>query len=305
MTATGDIPAPAASHAALAGHVHLGGFALSVPGAGHVAAGKTLQDASDCRIEAERTAIVAVADGHGGAKYCRSAEGSKCAVDAALDCLSDFLQQSGQCATLKTASDRHIVKQLRQLEGAIIHAWRSKINEHFAAHDLTDDEARTVLHFKESVRESDKYTLYGTTLLYACVVPDFWFASQIGDGHISLAGSAGNITSPVPDDERLMFGMTTSLCSAEAANDFRRAYGKTTPKGLVLVTDGVYDSYSRLTYPHFVKSILQHYAEAPENTQKEMLQWLPQLSERGSRDDMSVGCVCVTTMAAQDHTDGN
>ena len=69
----------------------LAGTAL---GSNHVASGLPNQDAVGSRATDDGAAVVlAVADGHGGARYVRSAEGARLAVEIALELGSPFLER--------------------------------------------------------------------------------------------------------------------------------------------------------------------------------------------------------------------
>ena len=267
------------------------GFAMSIQGAAHLENDIPLQDASDCKIETDY-AIAAIADGHGGVKYIRSQIGSKIAVQCALECLAAFVEEGGETA-LKNANSRNAERIIRQLEGAVIHKWRKNIKQYHDDNPLTEDEKLRLAELNANV-EGEIFTLYGTTLLYAGIVDGFWHISQVGDGQVGIIDWDGEYISPMEEDDRLLCGVTTSLCSNEAANDFRRAYGKNPLRGIVIATDGVSDSYSKETYFEFVRSIVDKFLAQPKETKIALRNWLPTLSERGSRDDMSIGCICIS-----------
>ena len=66
-------------------------FHAKAQGASHIESGLVCQD-SVGSVRTESYAAIALADGHGSAKYFRSDKGSQFAVDAALACLDDFMR---------------------------------------------------------------------------------------------------------------------------------------------------------------------------------------------------------------------
>ena len=69
---------------------------------------------------------------------------------------------------------------------------------------------------------------------------------QLGDGDIVVATASGEILTPVPGDDRLVAGMTTSLCLPTAVDDVRAAVVPAeVGADLVLVaTDGYGNSFA-------------------------------------------------------------
>lgn len=93
-------------------------------------------------------------------------------------------------------------------------------------------------------------------------------------------------------DERLGFGITTSLCSSKVAQEFRHNFGRTKLNALVLCSDGVADSFARDKFGDFVRKIQRNIKEhGRETVQKELQEFFPKLSEQGSGDDVSLAGV--------------
>ena len=203
------------------------GFAFSAQGSSHKEDGRPCQDASGVLLT-RGYAVAAVADGHGGAKYTRSDVGSRLAVDTALEVLSEFLRTYGRALSAFTRQEAAAAQ--RHLAGRVIARWRERIERHFA--EYPPDAA-------ESGREFQPY-FYGTTLLYGAMTADCRLLSQIGDGRCVTLDATGRPDFPVPEDERLGFGLTTSLCDERAIEHFRHRFVPASRRGAVfLATDGV------------------------------------------------------------------
>ena len=88
---------------------------------------------------------------------------------------------------------------------------------------------------------------------------------------------------------------TTSLCDSNAINEFRYCYqgdGKF-PRAVFLGSDGIDDSYGdgeilNNFYIQLFKIIIR---KGNESAFKELKKSLPIISQRGSKDDMSVACI--------------
>ena len=187
----------------------------------------TLSDGSE-------VTVVAVSDGHGGARYVRSDTGSRTAVEIAVSRL---------CAVLPLESgDVPAVDVLRREVPAIVSRWRTEVLSHHAAHAFTEAEKA---HGGAAIAQGDPAVAYGATLLVA-VVGDFGVGlAQIGDGD-ALIRTNGFAMRPVPGDDRLAAGETTSLCLDSAVHDFR--YSGLPADGeadlVLLATDGYANSFA-------------------------------------------------------------
>ena len=269
------------------------GFAISERGHSHIAKSIRCQDAAAYQV-GDDYAIAAVSDGHGGEKYFRSGIGSDMAVEVALRCLQDFLEKHRQ--SLTDADGRE--KRLKDIEGRIISQWRDKIEKHFADYPLRPREKDICDKYGISA-DIFQAQFYGATLLYACITPDYSFASQIGDGACVFFNADGQPEIPAElEDARLGFGLTTSLCDANAADNFRRHFvsaagsPKGLPKAVFLYTDGVVDSYERASFlAGFNRSVFDEMKKDRENAVAQLTDWLPKLSAQGSQDDVSMAGV--------------
>jgi hypothetical protein len=266
-------------------------FSAKARGASHIEKNTPCQDAADARTDRRGTVgMVFVADGHGGGKYFRSQKGSSLAVGVSLMSLFNFF---GTMAKNKTAffdkKAQDLSGHLKQLEGNIIYQWRGAVLEDLAENPLSDDEKKICeANGLACADPSNLIVAYGTTLLAALVCDSFWFVVQIGDGLCVVIENDGSAIAPLPEDGRLAFGRTTSLCDTDAIQNFRDHFGFSKIKGLTVASDGIADSFAPDAYLRFNADLYEKFIRFPEKAETELREFLPELSERGSRDDVAI-----------------
>lgn len=282
-------------------------------GESHKATNKVCQDYSYSEVS-ERMTIAIVCDGHGGARYFRSDVGAKYATEITKDCVTTFIEGVGdelfkgktftQVYALNTeikndnfAKKTKIDNALRQLFSSIIYRWQDKILNHAKTNPLTDNEktsldTRYVSDF-EAQKSLEK--TYGCTLMCYAQTKDYWFAFHLGDGKCIAFDKDGNWSEPIPWDERCFLNKTTSLCDSSALDEFRYCYqgDGEFPVAVFLGSDGIDDSFGETT------NMVNFYAQVAKMLAKDSLEdsmtslqtALPELSAKGSQDDMSIACV--------------
>lgn len=209
----------------------------SVRGAAHERDGRPNQDAVASAVVggADPALIVAVADGHGGARYLRSDAGSSIAVSVATEVLGDWW--SDQASTSERA--RRATLSGRVLPD-LVERWRTEVAAHLTATPFTDEERAA----QDNDLDADIWVSYGATLLAVVLALDSTASIQLGDGDIVGAGGGRAPRHLVEDDDRLIAGATTSLCLRDAARDFRISI-TTDPMELVLLsTDGYANAFA-------------------------------------------------------------
>jgi hypothetical protein len=267
----------------------------SVRGASHVRSGAENQDAIGW-TPADRVGAgvaVSVADGHGGQKSFRSATGARLAVEVSQGLAAELLNAPGGSVALSWVKDRLEQDAPRR----IVRDWRALVADDLAGSPFTDDEF-AVLRGRDganaqSLVESDPHLAYGTTLITAVAAPSFMAFWQIGDGDV-LTVSATGAGRPLSGDERLIANETTSLCSADAWRLFRVAvFG--TPAPLIMVsTDGFANSFrDDAGYLRFGVDILRMLGvEGVDAVAGRLTEWLTQMTQEGSGDDISLAIAC-------------
>jgi serine/threonine protein phosphatase PrpC len=267
-------------------------------GSSHLASGKPCQDASYCETS-DRMSIAIVSDGHGGAIHSRSDVGAQMALRAARYVIDNN--------PLTSWGDPYIRPALFD---EIVRSWRDLVTEHYNMIRALDEIDNTPLFEDVTLENSQEINiLYGCTLMVACVHPNGWFAFQIGDGKCVMINqiqtcpdsSEDNSTfniqkmvaEPIPADDRCFLNMTTSLCDPNAATEFRFCGGNTdtTPVAIFLGSDGIDNSWGTEQALHnFYIEVLKHCTSA-EDVTRDLAEALPQLSQAGSQDDMSVATI--------------
>ena len=119
---------------------------------------------------------------------------------------------------------------------------------------------------------------------------------QLGDGEIILVADDGTITSPLPEDARLLANETTSLCLAKAAEDFRfgiRPLGTPAPALVLLTTDGYYNSFSTTAGFHQVGADLIEMMRTDgfDSVNRGVKGWLAEATQAGSGDDCTLAFI--------------
>lgn len=270
----------------------------SVRGATHERVGVPNQDAIHWLSESGGLPLVlAVADGHGSRKSFRSETGARLAVETAAQVISDFLLGQTQTEPLSVA--KRAAEEW--LPAALVRAWLAAVTSHLSAHPLSPDEL-TLLCVNgsgpgEQFPQSNSQLAYGTTVLTAAVTEDFILYLQLGDGEILVVTDEGEVTSPLPKDQRLFANETTSLCSPEAWRDFRVSFqviSNAPPALILLSTDGYPNSFRDES--GFLKvgpDILEMVrAEGLDAVNEHLESWLRESTYAGSGDDVTLGIIC-------------
>ncbi len=208
----------------------------SALGASHRRSGLPNQDAVGV-LDAPGGTVAVVADGHGGARYVRSDVGSALAVEVATAVGADALERLGA----RPDSDQLVEEVGTTIPAQVVSRWRAAVTEHHQRHPFTAEEATR----GGADLDADPHLSYGATLVMA-VLSDHWAGLvQIGDGDASVAFDDGTVAAPVPGDDRLVGGETTSLCLPGAADDARSAVLlEPLPALVVLTSDGYANSFA-------------------------------------------------------------
>ncbi|MBF0462497.1 MAG: protein phosphatase 2C domain-containing protein [Magnetococcales bacterium] len=246
-------------------------------GAAHVRRETPCQDAYHYayqEIRALPTLALAVADGHGGQQYDRSAVGAQLAVRESVRLLIDFV--------VEFTDPRQLLNNLRIDFARILRKnWREAVLQH--ERGIAADGV-----------EIEPYTLikrYGTTLLTVLLQPEMVFAGQLGDGKVVRIQADGTVQEPFPADPTLLGLETHSLCSEACDKLWQTAvWTRQAEETLLLTTDGLSDSFANQDEFHrFAGSLQGLLAEQGTGYVAEQLpHWLDRYSHEGSGDDMTV-----------------
>jgi serine/threonine protein phosphatase PrpC len=220
-------------------------FACSVIGANHVKAGKPCQDHSLCVKEGAYT-FTAVADGHGGDRYFRSELGSRFAIDAARECVTDRAVIKALQKAAEPCDEKERDRVILQLKKSIVSQWNTLVDEHAAANPFTEAEFDSLPgKYAEAYRAGEQIeSAYGSTLIAVLWTTDFLLTLQIGDGSCVVVDDAVGFSHPVPIDDRCFLNTTTSLCDKDAIDEFRHYFSAALPAAVLIGSDGIDDCFT-------------------------------------------------------------
>ncbi len=244
--------------------------------------------------------ILAASDGHGSARYFRSDAGARLAVETAAEVLSAFV--NGQDDFNNLSVTKHTAEEW--LPRAVVRRWREAVAEHLHLNPFNADESDAVEIASGSsatARQTDTsdFIAYGATLLVVVVSESFILYMQLGDGRIVCVSEKGEVTLPLPADERLFANETTSLCAEEAWRDFRICFqtiSQTPPSIILLTTDGYANSFrDESAFLKVGADIFEMIHNAGLDSVRNSLQdWLTESTRIGSGDDVTLGIICHT-----------
>jgi len=275
-------------------------FGESVRGASHSRLSAPNQDAIEWRPRegVGPPVVLAVSDGHGGAKYTRSQTGSELAVATAVEALWELVTPPSE-ATLSWIRSFAEVELPRDL----IRAWEEAVAHELQETPLTDVELAEVARregaaARESL-ESNEALAFGSTLIAVAVSETFIVYAQLGDGDILVVDGEGRVERPMPGDPRLFANQTTSLSGREAEKDFRivfQALAGSPPTLILAATDGYANSFRSdadfLRVGSDLTAMIER--EGVEGVQNALPDWLAEASVSGSGDDITVGVLSRT-----------
>ena len=295
-------------------------------GESHKSTNKPCQDCAYAD-STEQLSMAIVSDGHGGERYFRSQYGSEMAVNVTKEAIRVFVENMEESSfTPKRARSvfddapftayssaiateqqgrTNAHKALTWLFSHIITQWNLAIAKHARENDLSEWEKEHVEQkYKDeflAMRESEDASFektYGCTLMAYVQTPAYWFAFHLGDGKgvfMHIAEDQLVCEQPIPWDDKCFLNKTTSLCDSDAIDEFRYCYqgNGEFPRAVFLGSDGMDDSYGdgeilNNFYIQLFKIIIR---KGNDYAKKELIHSLPIISQRGSKDDMSVACV--------------
>lgn len=273
----------------------------SVRGAAHERSGLPNQDRIIWTPEsgAGLPLIVSLSDGHGSTKAFRSDTGAELAVRAAQTACRSFL--TSETEPLHPSSVKRWAEE--SLPRDIVRRWTDDVADDLAARPITKAELDQLRH-KEGAEKQRQLALnpilaYGATSLTAVFTESFILYLQLGDGDILAVSETGEVSRPLPKDERLIANETTSLSSEKAWRDFRaqlQVVSASPPALIVVSSDGYGNSFRDDT--DFLKvgpDILEALrSEGLDKVNAKLGDWLTDASKTGSGDDISVGIICRT-----------
>lgn len=277
-------------------------------GFSHISTDKPCQDCAYAESEGLNSMAI-VSDGHGGERYFRSDVGSKLLVEITAKAIRQFMELGGGYGGMRLITSHDdpesvpgkgvVDNKLRWLFSSIIAQWNEAIERHAEDNPLSEWE---LTHVDEKYREEflsakSHEKTYGCTLIAFFRTSNYWAAFQIGDGKLLTLNIVGDVpvfAQPVPWDEKCFLNKTTSICDSNALDEFRYCYcsDKSFPTAVFLGSDGLDDTYGdgELLENFYINVILE-IAKGKEKAVNALVSDLPEISKRGSKDDMSVAII--------------
>lgn len=272
----------------------------TVPGASHLRAGIPNQDALLQLRESGRglPLVVSVSDGHGSNKCFRSHRGSRYAVRLAAQLVAEFLDElprPAEAAAVEARLKEHVPR-------GFVGRWREAVEADLRARPFTEEELKA-LAGKDGERarklvEENPLIAYGATSLTVAVEESFILYLQLGDGEILNVSEAGEVSKALPADSRLFANETTSLCTPDAAENFRARVlpldGASAPALVILSTDGYANSFAdEAGFLRVGSDLLEMMrADGLDPVNASLKGWLEEATSAGSGDDTTLAVVC-------------
>lgn len=124
-----------------------------------------------------------------------------------------------------------------------------------------------------------------------------WYAFKIGDSDLFVDFGDG-FSKPIKDDPKCFLNETTSLCNSKASDSFcfpEEQFLDKVPVSVFASTDGVSNSFSSEEYlSRFYSQIQFSFDEDGKFIgERDIKNYIPELSERGSGDDVSIAGIVV------------
>lgn len=299
-------------------------------GESHKGNNKPCQDCA-FSASSDSLSIAIVSDGHGGERYFRSNIGSEIVVDVIKESIKDFKKnlsnstlkkslgkalfenmpfvqfpaQDNQLSSEQNREAEYIHDALLRLFSSIIYQWNIRIAEHAEKTQLTEWEIANVPQKYQDEFNANREDLagalekfYGCTFMAYVQTKTYWLAFHLGDGKcvmFDINEERPRFSQPIPWDEKCFLNKTTSICDSNPLSEIRYCYcgDGTFPEAMFLGSDGIDDSFGdgERLYDFYIQIYQTLASKGIKRTKLELKESLPIISQRGSKDDMSVACV--------------
>jgi len=266
-------------------------IAESIRGSAHKRTGLPNQDRYKCTVMPEGDLLLTafVSDGHGSKNCFRSHYGAAFAVEAATTTAIDFIKGAVDSV------DFTLVKQTveEKMPRLIVRAWVDLVEKHIKKKAISEEEIAALEKDKKVNIVEKPLIAYGATLLGVLISEKYIIYLQVGDGDIITISEDGEISRPLPKDERFIANETFSLCTDQAWNEFSvifKVIDEKAPALIMISSDGYSNSFR--AEDDFIKAALDYHAyfrdEGEDYVSKNLMKWLEDTSAEGSGDDTTV-----------------
>lgn len=287
-------------------------FNKTVQGHSHITKNIQCEDSSiSFKDENNLYYIFAISDGHGDKTCFRSDKGSKFATEVTYECLkefSDYYVQNPDELYKRLENVEEQKQTIKQLTDTLICRWNERIEEDIQQNTISEQEIDTFC--KDNVTAKEIYLkgerlnhIYGATLIAGLKILNYLILIQQGDGRCILFDENGDVSQPIPWDNRCESNVTTSMCDNDVFTSIRHKIIDLDPNPIsacFVCSDGIEDSFIGMegTYSFFRKECMDiiHNSKIFE---EELPQTLSYTSANGSGDDMSVAGIVNTEAITQ------
>ncbi len=240
--------------------------------------------------------VMILSDGHGSAKSFRSDIGADIATKRTRESIMQLMKSeimTSDLTTIKRSLDERLPRDI-----AI--NWSKAVDKHLKEYPFTEKEW-AYLEEKEGLTACKKVQAhpriaYGATLLIVLISSSFIHILQLGDGDILTVSDTGEVSRPLPKDERLIANETTSLAQDKAWQEIRSSFiplAGPPPSLILLSTDGYSNSFrdeeSFLSVGKDILDLMR--TEGPRMVRSSLSDWMKEASKSGSGDDISIGII--------------
>ncbi|MCM1060056.1 MAG: protein phosphatase 2C domain-containing protein [Eubacterium sp.] len=256
-------------------------------GESHIQNGLTCEDYSAAYSD-EFVSVIVVSDGHGDKNCFRSEKGAKYACEISITLCRQFQNITNHIDDIAHCDFEGLVSSL---EAEIVEKWKNKVLSDAQIHQFTEEElSKASEQAQAAYRAGSRIEkAYGCTLIVAMASANYWLALQIGDGKCVAAYQDGAFVEPIPIDENCLGNRSTSLCNSNAKESFRHYYSAIRPAAVFVSSDGVEESFDTAgLYNCFYSVAYWLRADGYEVAKQKLDEMLPQISEGGSGDDVSL-----------------
>ncbi len=313
-------------------------FHKSVMGYLHEQKQKPCQDCSgdyNGEEEGKPYYIAVIADGHGSSACPRSEVGSKKIVEIVLEDFKEFAktmlkereEADGSFGIYEQfAIPKYQRQMMKTLTDSIVSKWKKAVIKHLNSNLPSEEEIEKSGEFyaEQYRRREHLEHLYGTTVIAALRLPDYFVLIQQGDGRCDVFYEDNTVNQPIPWDPRCHENITTSMCDVDVLQSIRSNVILLKEKSVIacyMGSDGVEDSYidsslekndkhymegTHMFYRNITCQLLDCYEKVASSKEKcksnfenDLENQLPKFSETGSGDDVSVSGIVDLEKAKQ------
>ena len=187
----------------------------------------------------------------------------------------------------------------------VIYRWNTEIARNAEQEPLTEWEKANIpqkyldeFEAKRNDPTSSLEKFYGCTFMAYVQTKTYWFAFHLGDGKCVMFDTPDDkprFSQPIPWDEKCFLNKTTSICDSNPLSEVRYCYcgNGSFPEAIFLGSDGIDDSFGdgERLYNFYIQIYQTLVSKGKKGTKLELDASLPIISQKGSKDDMSVACV--------------